>query len=233
MNIYLNWSGGKDSSLCLLEAQRQGLPVNALLTSVNSTYNRISMHGVRRELLYQQAAALSLTLHTIEMPEQPGMQEYETTMRQKVQELQQAGFTHAMFGDIFLEDLRLYRETQLQQMNIEPLFPLWKRETATLMKEFIKHGFKAVVVCVNERFLNKSFCGREIDESFVNDLPSGVDICGENGEYHSFVYDGPVFSKPIRFTKGDIVSRQYKNPSGQQNSEAENYAFYFCDLLPA
>ncbi len=236
MKTYINWSGGKDSSLCLYKAKGQGFYPEALLTSVNKIHNRISMHGVRTELLQQQAVSIGLPLHTIELPEQPGMQEYETLMQQKVAELKDIGFTHALFGDIYLEDLKRYREEQLHQQNIECLFPLWKTDTRQLMQEFLAAGFKAIVVCINEKFLNKDFCGRLIDESFVQDLPAGVDVCGENGEYHSFVYDGPVFRQPIAFEKGSIVYRRYDAPKLRNDADGLTstdaaYGFYFCDLI--
>lgn len=239
MRSYMNWSGGKDSSLCLYYIQQdKRYSVDCLLTSVNAVHNRISMHGVRRELLTAQANAIGLPLHTIELPEQPGMQEYEEMMMTKVAALKQQGFSHAVFGDIFLEDLKLYRELKLQQLDIHCVFPLWKISTTQLMNEFLQLGFKAIIVCVNEKFLDKSFCGRLIDESFVNDLPDNVDVCGENGEFHSFVFDGPVFKQPVHYSKGDIVYRKYNAPQNAQDNctpmdKPSEYRFYFCDLLPA
>jgi uncharacterized protein (TIGR00290 family) len=234
---YMNWSGGKDSSLCLHYIQQDPhYSVDCLLTSVNAVHNRISMHGVRRELLLAQAAAIGLPLQTIELPEQPGMHEYEQAMLQQVTALKNDGYTHSVFGDIFLEDLKLYREQKLQQVDIDGVFPLWKIPTPQLMDEFLQLGFKAIIVCINERYLDKSFCGRIIDASFVRDLPPNVDVCGENGEYHSFVFDGPVFKHPIPYTKGDIVYRQYQAPQQNQDScnpmdKASEYGFYFCDLF--
>lgn len=234
---YMNWSGGKDSSLCLHYIQQDNsYSVDCLLTSVNAAHNRISMHGVRRELLLAQADAIGLPLQTIELPEQPGMQEYEQAMMQQVTALKNQGYTHSVFGDIFLEDLKLYREQKLQQMEISGVFPLWKFPTGQLMQEFLQLGFKAIIVCINERYLDKSFCGRLIDESFVRDLPPNVDVCGENGEYHSFVFDGPVFKHPIPFTRGEIVYRQYQAPQQAQDScnpmdKASEHGFYFCDLF--
>jgi uncharacterized protein (TIGR00290 family) len=234
----MNWSGGKDSSLCLhyiMQDKRYG--VDCLLTSVNAAHNRISMHGVRRELLEQQAEAIGLPLHTIELPEQPGMQEYEQAMLEKVSQFKQNGYTHAVFGDIFLEDLKRYREEKLQTVDMQAVFPLWKISTKQLMDDFLRSGFKAIIVCVNEKFLDKSFCGRLIDESFVRDLPANVDVCGENGEYHSYVFDGPVFKHPVPYTKGEIVERRYAAPQTASNTcnpmdKASDYGFYFCDLLP-
>lgn len=234
---YMNWSGGKDSSLCLHKIlQDDRYSIDSLLTSVNAAHNRISMHGVRRELLNAQAASIGLPLHTIELPEQPGMQEYEQAMLQQVNTLKATGYTKAVFGDIFLEDLKVYREQKLATVDMECVFPLWKIPTQDLMREFLELGFKAILVCVNEKFLDKSFCGRLIDESFVRDLPPNVDVCGENGEYHSFVFDGPVFNHPIPYTKGEIVYRRYEAPQTSDNScnpmdQPSTYGFYFCDLL--
>jgi uncharacterized protein (TIGR00290 family) len=237
MKAYMNWSGGKDSSICLHKIlQDQRYSVDSLLTSVNAAHNRISMHGVRRELLNQQAQSIGLPLHTIELPEQPGMQEYEQAMLQQVTALKQEGYTKAVFGDIFLEDLKTYREQKLATVDMECVFPLWKMPTHHIMQEFLALEFKAIIVCVNEKFLDKSFCGRLIDESFVRDLPANVDVCGENGEYHSFVFDGPIFREPIPYTKGEIVYKRYDAPQTTDNTcnpmdQPSTYGFYFCDLL--
>ena len=235
---YMNWSGGKDSSLCLYKALQSGdYNITHLLTSINAVHNRISMHGVRKELLEMQAASIGIPLTTIELPEQPGMQEYENAMLQKVNELKQSGCTHAIFGDIFLEDLKNYREQKLSTAGVECVFPLWKINTTKLVHEFIDLGFKSIIVCVNEQYLDKSFCGRIIDEDFINELPANVDPCGENGEFHSFVFDGPIFKQPISFIKGDIVYKTYTAPKNTDNSchtntESSSFGFYFCDLLP-
>ena len=238
INAYMNWSGGKDSGLCLYKAIESGeYNITQLLTSVNAVHDRISMHGVRRSLLEAQARSIGIPLKTIELPEQPGMKEYEQSMFLKVEELKNAGCTHALFGDIFLEDLKLYREQKLKEANIECAFPLWKRDTTELVKEFIALGFKSIIICVNEKYLDRSFCGRVIDDSFINDLPDGVDVCGENGEFHSFVFEAPIYKDPIPFSKGEIVYRKYEVPKGPDNNCHSNanpsqYGFYFCDLLP-
>jgi uncharacterized protein (TIGR00290 family) len=233
VEAYMNWSGGKDSSLCLYKAlQRGNYNITHLLTSVNAAHDRISMHGVRRSLLEAQAKSIGIPLTTIELPEQPDMQEYENAMFQKVNGLKETGCTHAIFGDIFLEDLKIYREQKLATLDVECVFPLWKIDTTELVHEFIHLGFKSIIVCVNEQYVNKSFCGRIIDHDFINDLPSNVDPCGENGEFHSFVFDGPIFNTPIEFTKGEIVYKTYKAPK-ENDSTKPDYGFYFCDLLPA
>ncbi|QEC70204.1 diphthine--ammonia ligase [Panacibacter ginsenosidivorans] len=229
----MNWSGGKDSSLCLYKVFQSGnYNIAHLLTSVNAVHDRISMHGVRRSLLEAQASSIGIPLTTIELPEEPGMEEYENAMLQKVNELKQTGCTHAIFGDIFLEDLKNYREQKLANAGVECSFPLWKINTTELVHEFIELGFKSIIVCINEQYLDKNFCGRIIDEDFINDLPKNVDPCGENGEFHSFVFDGPIFKKPIPFTKGEIVYKTYHAPK-TSNETKPDYGFYFCDLLPA
>lgn len=235
---YINWSGGKDSALALYYIlQQKKYPVSKLLTSVNAVHNRISMHGVRRELLAMQSASLCIPLTTIELPEQPGMPEYETLLNEKIIELKKEGFTHTIFGDIFLEDLRKYREDKLQAVGIQPLFPLWKIDTLQLVEEFIKLGFKTIVVCVNEKYLDKSFCGRIVDAQFIKDLPANVDPCGENGEFHTFVFDGPIFKTPMPFSKGEMVYKEYKAPTNANEScnqpidlTVTQYGFWFCDL---
>ncbi|HKC37668.1 MAG TPA: diphthine--ammonia ligase [Chitinophagaceae bacterium] len=233
---YFNWSGGKDSALTLWKiVQEKKFRIEYLLTCINSFHNRISMHGVRRELLETQALALNIPLTTIELPEQPSMNEYETAMMQKISWFKRQGIKHSIFGDIFLEDLKKYREEKLAAAGIECVFPIWKKDTKELMKEFISAGFKAIIVCINEKFLEKSFCGRMIDESFCNDLPAAVDMCGENGEFHTFVYDGPIFNNPITFKKGEVVYKEYlapKDTDGNAPVSGKNYGFYFCDLLP-
>ncbi|MCW3091061.1 MAG: protein of unknown function ATP-binding region [Ferruginibacter sp.] len=237
---YINWSGGKDSALALYYMlEQKKYSVECLLTSVNTVHNRISMHGVRRELLEAQSASLGIPLTTIELPEQPGMIEYEALLNLKVNGLKQEGFAHSIFGDIFLEDLRQYREDKLKQVGISALFPLWKIDTRQLIYDFIALGFKTIVVCVNESFLDKSFCGRIIDEQFIKDLPPHVDPCGENGEFHTFTFDGPIFRTPIRFTKGALVYKEYPAPADSADScsatkspstEKKQYGFWFCDL---
>lgn len=237
MKAFISWSGGKDSALALYYARQQNINIQALLTSVNHVHDRISMHGVRRSLLEQQAASLQLPLHTIELSEQPGMDEYEEAVNTSYNLFKIDGFDHAIFGDIFLEDLKIYRESQLAKHNIQGIFPIWKIDSNELINEFISLGFKAIIVCVNTKFLNKSYCGRLINESFVNDVPNDVDACGENGEYHSFVFDGPGFKFPIGFDIGEIVYKEYKTPT---DGDKECYTtpqpptgFYFIDLLPA
>lgn len=237
MKAYMNWSGGKDSSLALYHVLQTGVPsVDLLFTNVNAVHNRISMHGVRRELLQAQAAAIGLPLVTAELPEQPSMADYEAEMAASVAKLKERGYTTAVFGDIFLEDLKKYREEQLAKVGVNCVFPIWKRSTKELMQAFLDAGFKAIIVCINGAYLDESFCGRLIDESFVNDLPYGVDICGENGEYHSFVFDGPIFKYPVPFKSGETVFREYRAPKEDEGtcsgSQQASMGFYFCDLLP-
>ena len=238
MKAYINWSGGKDSSLALYHTLNdKNYSVEKLLTNVSGEYQRVSMHGVREELLEQQATAIGIPLQKLVLTDQPSMIEYEEHMMRTMNQLQQERFTHSVFGDIFLEDLKIYRESQLTKVGMTAVFPLWKRNTTELIHEFIDLGFKTIVVCVNEKYLDKSFCGRIIDEDFIRDLPENVDVCGENGEFHTFVFDGPIFNNPIAFAKGEIIYRKYAAPKQQsdncfQPAVVEDYGFYFCDLLP-
>jgi len=234
---YFNWSGGKDSALALWEMQKEkDFQIEYLITTMNNFHNRVSMHGVRRELLEAQAASLNILLTTVELPEEPSMQQYESAMIEKINWLKARGITYSIFGDIFLEDLKKYREERLEAAGIGCIFPIWKRNTTELMKTFIDRGFKAVIVCVSEKFLDKSFCGRYVDQEFCNDLPTSVDVCGENGEFHTFVFDGPIFRYPVNFKVGTTVYKEYKAPRNLHNTHEppeKNYGFYFCDLLKA
>ena len=236
-----NWSSGKDSALALYKVlQNSEFEIACLLTSVNQQLQRISMHGVRVELLEQQAKSLGLPLEIMQIPEIPTMEAYENVMNETSTKLKNQGVTHSIFGDILLEDLRKYREDQLAKIDFEAIFPLWQIPTTDLIQEFIALGFKTIVVCVNERFLDKSFVGRIIDQDFINDLPENVDLCGENGEFHTFTFDGPIFSKPIDFEIGEIVYRKYEKPKKEESTETAcdtsssdvfDFGFWYCDLI--
>lgn len=236
-----NWSSGKDSALALYKTlQNPTFEVVTLLTSVSEQYQRISMHGVRVELLDQQAKSIGIPLTKMMIPEMPTMEVYENVMRTTLTHLKEQGVTHSIFGDIFLEDLRLYRENKLKEIGFEGEFPLWKEDTKALIDEFLALGFKTIVTCVNEKFLDKSFVGRVIDQQFISDLPHNVDVCGENGEFHTFTFDGPIFSQPIAFEIGEIVHRKYEKPKGTSSSNTacdtdntpSEFGFWYCDLIP-
>lgn len=223
---YFNWSTGKDSALALhYLLQDSQYSVEYLLTSVNATFDRVSMHGLRRALLQAQLSAIGLPSGTLELPEQPTNAEYEAELRKKVSELHAAGFECAAFGDIFLEDVRRYREAQLAPFGIQALFPLWHRPTHDILRQLIDLGFQAVIICANADLLDRSFVGQVIDASFIRHLPAGIDPCGENGEFHTFCFNAPYFKHPIEFRIGDTVLREYHY--GGQTSR-----FWFCDLLP-
>ena len=236
---FFNWSGGKDSSLALYHVLKEGeYSIEKLLTNVNKQFGRVSMHGVREELLEQQAAAIGIPLQKLILPDQPSMIEYEDLMIQTMEQLRKENFTHSVFGDIFLEDLKAYRETQLAKVHMHAVFPLWKKDTTMLMHEFIDLGFKTIVVCVKAESLDESFAGRIIDHNFLNDLPADVDPCGENGEFHTFVFDGPIFKKPVEYKLGEKVFREYKAPENEkdncftrQPTRPSSMGFWFCDLV--
>ena len=214
--ILLSWSGGKDSAMSLYEIQeRQDYEIAALLTTVTEGYDRISMHGVRRELLERQADSLGLPLEKIYIPRNASNEAYESRMRTILERYLKEGIDSVAFGDIFLEDLRHYREKNLAQIGMKGLFPIWRRDSAELARSFIGLGFKAVVVCLDSKALDQSFAGKVINQEYLGSLPPRVDPCGENGEFHSFVFDGPIFREKVRYSVGEVVLRD---------------SFWFCDL---
>jgi uncharacterized protein (TIGR00290 family) len=215
--ILFCWSGGKDSAMALHTLlQRSDVRIAALLTTVTEGYERISMHGVRRELLQRQAQSIGLPLHEVRIPPQCVNPIYEARMEEAMRKHFDQGVRRVAFGDIFLEDLRAYREKNLARIGMTALFPIWKRDTRDLIREFHTNRFRAITVCVEPKVLDPTFAGRELDESFFHDLPPHVDPCGENGEFHTFVFDGPIFHSPISVRTGEIVTRD---------------GFAFCDLL--
>ena len=234
-----NWSGGKDSSLALYHIlQQKEFDITNLMTTVNSKFDRISMHGVRKELLYSQGESIGLPIKEIRVPEMPTMAEYDSLMKEVLTEVNAAGVTHSIFGDIFLEDLRDYRIQKLSEVGLKGHFPLWKRDTTELIHEFIDLGFKTILVCTKAELLGDDFVGRVIDKDFLKDLPNNVDPCGENGEFHTFVFDGPIFKKPIDFTIGETVFKEYEAPKNKEDAchseelRKKPAGFHFCDLIP-
>src|SRR3984893_2116024 len=216
--ILFCWSGGKDSAMALHALlQQKQFRVAALLTTVTEGYDRIAMHGVRRELLQRQAESLCLPLHEVFIPPQCGNTIYEARMEETLCLFYNQGVRQVAFGDIFLEDLRGYHEKNLARISMTALFPIWKRDTRELIRHFHEQRFRAIAACIDTKVLDPSFAGRELDESFFRDLPPQADPCGENGEFHSFVFDGPIFQSPIPIRTGEIVNRD---------------GFVFCDLLP-
>ncbi|MGW1456350.1 Dph6-related ATP pyrophosphatase [Salegentibacter agarivorans] len=235
---YLNWSSGKDVALALYKLQQDNeYSVEKIVTTVNSEFNRISMHGIRTELLIKQAENIGLPLHQIKLHGEVSMEEYNKVMEMETNKLLDEGFTHSVFGDIFLEDLKRYREKHLEEIGLQAVFPLWKQNTEKLLEEFISKRFKAIVVCVNTDKLDRSFCGRMLDQDFLNDLPEDVDPCGENGEFHTFVFDGPIFKKPIGFKIGELVEKSYKPAKESEDNcftddqKSWDTSFVYCDLL--
>ncbi|TWO31865.1 adenine nucleotide alpha hydrolase [Seonamhaeicola sediminis] len=233
---YFNWSSGKDSALSLYYLlQNDQFSVEELITTVNTHYNRVSMHGLRNELLIAQTHAIGISASFIELPEMPDMETYEQKMNATVSRLKQEGFTHSAFGDIFLEDLRQYRETKLAKQGFKAVFPIWKRDTKELLNEFLDLGFKTIIVCANSKHFDSDFVGTVIDKNFINNLPDDVDPCGENGEFHTFCFDGPIFKKPIDFSIGEKIYREYKNPNTDNsvcNNDKHQYGVWYCDLIP-
>ena len=201
--------------MALYRLRTEGVAVSGLLTTVTEGYERISMHGVRRELLLRQAQEIGLPLREVRIPRQCVNPIYEERMEAALREQIAAGVRRVAFGDIFLEDLREYRERNLARVGMEAIFPIWKRDTRELAREFCEQGFRAITVCIDEKKLEQRFAGRELTAEFFGDLPEGVDPCGENGEFHTFVFDGPIFRKAIGVERGEVVERE---------------GFTFCDL---
>ena len=217
MKVLVSWSTGKDSAWMLHVLNREYPGAAAgLLTTTNQAFDRVAMHAVRRELLEAQAAATRLPLHVLPLPWPCSNEQYESIMRDAISGFVAEGFTHVAFGDLFLEDVRRYREERLNGTGLEPLFPIWKtKPTHDLAQDMLDAGLRAIVTCVDPGQLDRSFAGRTFDQQLLNDLPAGVDPCGENGEFHSFACAGPMFTKDIALHAGEVIDRD---------------GFVFCDL---
>ncbi|MEM9025237.1 MAG: ATP-binding protein, partial [Bacteroidota bacterium] len=225
----LSWSSGKDAAMALHHLQGDpAVDVQRLLTTITGHRNRVTMHGLRRELLERQVAQLDVPLTVVNMPEQPTMEAYEAATGNAMNKLGEEGFTHVAYGDIFLEDLRAYREKQVTALGFSALFPLWKRDTQELIREFIDLGFRAVIIGLQADKLDRSLLGREVDATLLRDLPNGVDPCGEKGEFHTFCFDGPIFRNAVPFQPGEAVFREYPAP-GKASGTA--LGCWFLDLL--
>lgn len=216
--IVFCWSGGKDSAFAFYEIKRsKKYEIVSLLTTVSKDYQRISMHGVREELLNEQVKQLGLPLVKVFISKASSNQEYESKMREVLLNYKKKGVWGVVFGDIFLQDLKRYRQKKLSELGLEGIFPIWMRNTKDLALSFIDLGFRAVITCIDSKYLAKKFTGRIFDKKLLSEFPLGIDPCGENGEFHSFVYDGPIFKRKIPYRKGEVVLRDKR--------------FYYCDLL--
>lgn len=228
LDAIFSWSGGKDSAYGLHQVlAEKRFHVKYLLTTVNRNFNRISMHGVREELLDLQAASLGIPLIKVMIDEGTNA-EYEQLMDKAWSQLKQEGIEHVIYGDIFLEDLRTYREQNLSRSGMHGVFPLWKSDTSWMIRDFLKKGFRTITCCIDESYLSKEWVGKEVDQSFIANLPPTVDPCGENGEFHTFCYEGPVFKKKILFSTGERVFKDL----ALSPSSAPTKRFWYCDLLP-
>jgi uncharacterized protein (TIGR00290 family) len=216
--VIVSWSGGKDSALALYEVLKSGFDVIHLLTTVTRDDDRISIHGVRRALVEQQATALGFPLEKTFISKGASDKEYENELLKALKRQRDSGVSSVVFGDIFLEDVKKYREKILAKACLNGVYPLWHRNTKDLAHRFINLGFKATITSVDSNVLGKDFVGREYEKQFLLDLPRNVDPCGENGEFHSFVYDGPIFHERVHFKKAENILRENR--------------FYNCDLLP-
>lgn len=242
--IVFCWSGGKDSALALNRIRKEGrYEVVSLLTTCNEHFQRVSMHGVRLELLERQAQSIGLPLEKVYVSQRSSNDEYQRKMSACLSAHQARGVTACAFGDIFLEDLKRWREDNLAHIGMRGIFPIWKEGSSDLMREFFALGFGTVICCVNDAYLDETAVGRNIDEEFIRSLPANVDPCGENGEFHSFAFAGPVFQAPVKFKVGEKVYRpvEVTHPVDVNSNSAyvcpttsprPTKGFWFCDLLP-
>jgi uncharacterized protein (TIGR00290 family) len=228
------WSGGKDSALCLYEVLLEGkYDVRYLMTMLNGNFKRVSMHGVREDLLDKQVAAIGIPLIKM-FVNGTSNAEYEQNMENRLLEAKAEGIEHIIFGDIFLEDLRTYREKNLERVQMTAVFPLWKRNTKELIARFLALNFKTTTCCVNDAYLGKEQVGAEIDSAFILALPDAVDPCGENGEFHTFCHDGPLFKHRVAFCQGEKVYKplELKTDDSVCSSSSVTKGFWYCDLIP-
>jgi uncharacterized protein (TIGR00290 family) len=225
------WSGGKDSALALHKIiQKDEYEIIALLTTLNETFKRISMHGVREELLLKQAASIGLPLIKMYVSEGTNS-EYEKTMETLLLKYKEQGVSKIIFGDIFLEDLRTYRENNLNKVGLIAEFPLWKKDTKNLINEFFSLGFKTKICCVNDAYFGEESVGKEITSDFIKSLPANIDPCGENGEYHTFCYEGPIFKFPVKHSVGEKIYKPLELKTDNME-EIKTKGFWFADLIP-
>ena len=232
----MSWSGGKDSSYALYRLLQEDIyDVKYLLSTFNGNYKRLSMHGVREELIEAQAKSIGIPLLKAYVYEASN-EEYEKQMETILLQAKAENIHHVIFGDIFLEDLRRYREQKMAVLNMHCIFPVWKTDTAWLINDFIAKEFKTIVCCVNDGYLDESWCGRMIDASFVKELPSTVDACGENGEFHTYCFEGPIFKTAINITKGENTYKALEIKTTDHPATTQGIVtkgFWFCDLLLA
>jgi uncharacterized protein (TIGR00290 family) len=236
------WSGGKDSALALNRVLRDNrYEVGSLLTTCNEHFQRVSMHGVRLELLDRQAASIGLPLEKVFVSQRSSNEEYQQKMSACLLAHKARGVTSCAFGDIFLEDLKRWREENLARIGMRGIFPIWKIDSRELIREFFALGFGTVICCVNDAYLDETAVGRNMDEEFMRALPPNVDRCGENGEFHSFAFSGPVFRQPVKFKVGEKVYRpvEVTHPADSNSAYVcptsgarATKGFWFCDLLP-
>jgi len=233
-----NWSGGKDSALALYHCLRNpDIEIKYLVTTMNDSVNRISMHGVREELLLRQAEEIGIPLYQVRLPEMPDMKTYDDTMRRHLDYLKNEGITHSIFGDIFLQDLKNYRDRRLAEAGLTGVYPLWQRDTHELINEFLNLDFGTVIACTEERL--GEFVGLELTQELTASLPADVDVCGENGEFHTYAFKGPIFKNEIKYSVGEKVFKTYQAPknaddtcNGSAVDQSKLSGFWYADLLP-
>jgi len=237
---FLNWSGGKDALFALHKTkENKEYAVDKLLTTFNQENKRVNMHGIHIDLMQKQAENIGIPLKPVFLKPHISLNDYNKIMNAHLEELKKENYTHAMFGDLLLEDLKEHREKQLKSVDLKAVFPLWKKDTKVQIHDFLNAGYKAIIVSTNDKFLESSFCGRILDEKLLKDLPENVDPCGENGEFHTFVYDGPLFEKPVNFEIDKIVEKKYYPSTKTDDKDQDCFKkpasgdikFHFADLV--
>lgn len=229
-----SWSGGKDSSYALHKVLQEGVyDIQYLLSTINGNYKRLSMHGVREALIEAQAESIGIPLLKVYVYEASNA-EYEKQTQEILLQAKAENINHVIFGDIFLEDLRQYREQKMAALNMQCVFPIWKTDTQWMLHDFIAKGFKTITCCINDGYLNETWCGKMIDETFIKELPATVDACGENGEFHSYCFEGPVFKKKINIVTGEKAYKPLEIKFADHPTPIKDVGtkgFWFCDLL--
>lgn len=224
-----NWSGGKDSALALYKILQKGeYEVASLLTTINSDTHRSSMHAIPVSLLQAQAENIGIPFYMVQLDPNGEMKGYEDGMSKAVERFKHLGANHFIFGDIFLHDVRAYRERQLKPYGIEVVEPLWNKTSAEIMEEFLQSGLKTIVVTTMADLLDKSYIGKVIDRSFVENIPENIDVCGENGEYHTFCFDGPIFKRPVSYILGTPF--RYSHTVGMEDGTEQTFNYWYADF---
>lgn len=232
MKRFLSWSSGKDAAFALFKLQNEGVEVEELSVNISQNYQRVSMHGLRKELLLQQLKQVNIPVEIIELPSFPNAAQYELTMGKHYHDLYDKGFRLAVYGDIFLEDIKNFRQSLLSKYGLKASFPLWGMKSETIVNELLDNGFKSIIISADAKKVPQEFVGETLSRELIKDLPEGIDPCGENGEFHTFCYDAPIFENKVEFKKGELITKCLTSPLKTSNPDELEMPFHYLDLLP-